>query len=192
MTLSPRNLSSGGIIRLFCFPYPVSLLSLGIFNLFLFPIPSRFLFLGYIQPVSLPYTQWLSFPWVYPACFPSLYPVAFFSLGILGLFSLSTPALSVIPGLISLLFLPTPHSIDFSGAYLASLALYAPIHRSFWGLFRFFSSLRPAHSIFPGLIFLLFLSTPRSLHFPGAYFASFDYLCPHKKTASGDTTILSP
>ena len=185
MTLSPRGFVCGGIIGLFCFPYPVSLLSLGIFNLFLFPIPSGFLFLGYIQPVSLPYTQWLSFPWVYPACFPSLYPVAFFSLGILGLFSLSTPALSVIPGLISLLFLPTPRSIDFSGAYLASLALYAPIHRSFWGLFRFFSSLRPAHSIFPGLIFLLFLSAPRPLDLPGAYLTFFPLYAPLPSLSRG-------
>lgn len=80
----------------------------------------------------------LHFPWVYLACFHSL-----------------RPALSIGPGLISLLFFSTPRSLDQPGAYFASLPLYAPLSRSPLGLFCFFSSLRPALSISPGLISLL-------------------------------------
>ena len=179
----------------FSFLYPASSIFLGIFGLFLFPIPSGFLFLGYIRPVFLPYTQSLSFPWVYWACFhslpplflssqglfrffSSLRPASFTSRGLFRFFSPLRPAPFTSPGLISLLFLPTPRPLDLPGAYFSSFPLYAPLPSLPRGLFDFFSSLRPAPFTSPGLIRLLWLFTPRSLHFLGAYLTFFPLCAP--------------
>ena len=88
--------------------------------------------------------------------------------GLFCFFASLRPDLPIFPGLIWLLFLSAPRSLNRPGAYSASLPLYAPLPQSTQGLFGFFTSLCPALPIGPGLIWLLFLSTPRPLDLPGA------------------------
>ena len=119
--------------------------------------------------------QSVCFPWVYSACFHSL-----------------RPAPSIDPGLIRLLYLSMPRSPDRLGAYLASFPLCAPPSRSSRGLFSFYSSLRPALPIFPGLNLLLFLSAPRPPDLPGAYLASFPLCAPFSQLSRGLIHLLLP
>ena len=105
--------------------------------------------------------------------------------GLFCFFSSLRPALSIDPGLIQLLYLSTPRSLNRLGAYSASLPLYAPLPQSTRGLFSFFISLRPALPIGSGLIWLLFLSTPRSLNLPGAYSASLPLYAPPSRSSRG-------
>ena len=105
--------------------------------------------------------------------------------GLFYFFSSLRPALSISPGLIWLLFLSAPRPPDLPGAYLASFPLCAPLSRSARDLFRFFSSLRPALSIFPGLNQLLWLSAPRSPDRLGAYSASLPLYAPLPQSTRG-------
>ena len=111
--------------------------------------------------------------------------------GLISFFSSLRPALSIFPGLISLLFLSAPRPSDLPGAYLASFPLCAPLSRSSRGLICFFSSLRPALSIFPGLNQLLFLSAPRPPDLPGAYLASFPLCAPPSRSSRGLISFFS-
>ena len=105
--------------------------------------------------------------------------------GLFCFFSSLRPAPSIDPGLIQLLYLSTPRSLNRPGAYLASFPLCAPLSRSSRGLFGFFASLRPALSISPGLIWLLCLSAPRSPDRLGAYLVSFPLCAPPSRSSRG-------
>ena len=114
----------------------------------------------------------------YLASFPLHAPLSRSSWDLFGFFFSLRPALPIILGLIRLLFLSTPRSLYLPRVYFASFPLYAPLSRSSWDLFGFFFSLRPALSIFPGFISLLFLFLPRFLDLSGAYFTSYSRLRP--------------
>ena len=107
-------------------------------------------------------------PGAYLASFPLCAPLPQSTRGLFSFFTSLCPALPIGSGLIWLLFLSAPRSLNRPGAYSASLPLYAPLPQSTQGLFGFFTSLCPALPIGPGLIWLLFLSTPRPLDLPGA------------------------
>ena len=124
-------------------------------------------------------------PGAYLVSFPLYAPLSRSARGLFCFFSSLRPALPIGSGLIWLLFLFTPRSPDRPRAYLASFPLYAPPSRSFRGLFSFFSSLRPALPIFPGLILFLCLSAPRPLDLPGAYLASFPLCAPLSRSPRG-------
>ena len=132
----------------------------------------------------------LNRPGAYSASLPLYAPLPQSTRGLFSFFSSLRPALPIFPGLIWLLCLSTPRSPDRLGAYLASFPLYAPLSRSARGLFSFFSSLRPAFPIFPGLILFLCLSVPRSLDLPGAYFSSCSTLRPCTQKSASDNNIV--
>ena len=94
---------------------------------------------------------WFHAPGAYLASFPLCAPLSRSPRGLFGFFTSLRPALSISPGLNQPLFLSAPRSLDLPGAYLASFPLCAPLSRSPRGLFGFFTSLRPALSISPGL-----------------------------------------
>ena len=141
------------------------------------------IYLGFVPP-------WFHAPGAYLVSFPLCAPLSQSSRGLISFFSFLRPALSIFPGLNQLLFLSAPRSLDLPGAYLASFPLCAPLSRSPRGLFSFFSSLRPALSIFPGLNQLLFLSAPRPLDLPGAYLASFPLCAPLSRSPRGLISML--
>ena len=128
---------------------------------------------------------WFHAPGAYLVSFPLCAPLPQSSRGLFGFFTSLCPAPSIDPGLIRLLYLSMPRSPDRLGAYLASFPLCAPLPQSTQGLFGFFTSLRPAPSIDPGLIQLLYLSTPRSLNRPGAYSASLPLYAPLPQSTRG-------
>ena len=130
----------------------------------------------------------LDLPGAYLVSFPLCAPLPQSTRGLFSFFTSLRPALPIFPGLIWLIWLlclSTPRPLDLPGAYLASLPLCAPLSRSARGLFGFFSSLRPALPIFPGLIWLLFLSTPRPPDLPGAYSASLPLCAPPSRSPRG-------
>ena len=168
MTLYPRDSGPGGLFCFFSSLRPALPISPGLIWL---------LFLSAPRPPDLPGAYLASFPLCAPPSRSSR-----------GLFSFSgslRPALSISPGLILFLFLSAPRSLNLPGAYFVSFPLCAPLSRSARGLFGFFSSLRPAPSINPGLIWLLFLSAPRSLDLPGAYLASIPLCAPPSRSPRG-------
>ena len=105
--------------------------------------------------------------------------------GIISLFCASSPVSLLSLGILGLFSLPMPRSPDRPGAYLVSFPLCAPLSRSSRGLFGFFTSLRPALPIGSGLIWLLFLFTPRSPDRLGAYLASFPLCAPPSRSSQG-------
>ena len=127
----------------------------------------------------------LNRPGAYSASLPLYAPLPQSARGLFGFFTSLCPAPSIDPGLIQLLYLSAPRPPDLPGAYLASFPLYAPLPQSTRGLFSFFISLRPALPIGSGLIWLLFLSTPRSLNLPGAYSASLPLYAPPSRSSRG-------
>ena len=151
MTLYPRDSGPGGLFCFFSSLRPA------------LPIGSGLIWLLFLSAPRPP-----DRPGAYLASFPLYAPLSRSPRGLFSFFSSLRPALPIGPGLILLLFLFTTRSPDLPGAYLASIPLCAPLSRSPRGLFGFFASLRPALSISPGLISLLFLSAPRSLGLPGA------------------------
>ena len=123
---------------------------------------------GLIQLLYLSTPRSLNRPGAYSASLPLYAPLPQSTQGLFGFFSSLRPALPIGPGLNQLLWFSAPRSLDLPGAYLASFPLCAPLSRSPRGLFGFFASLCPALPIFPGLIWLLCLSTPRPPDLPGA------------------------
>ena len=151
MTLYPRDSGPGGLFCFFSSLHPALSIS-----------PGLILFLFLSAPRSL------NRPGAYSASLSLCAPLPQSTQGLFSFFTSLRPALSVFPGLIRLLYLSMPRSPDRLGAYLVSFPLCAPPSRSSRGLFGFFSSLRPALPIFPGLILFLCLSASRSLDLPGA------------------------
>ena len=133
---------------------------------------------------------WFHAPGAYLVSFPLCAPLSRFPRGLFSFFSSLRPALSISPGLNQLLWFSAPRSLDLPGAYLVSFPLCAPLSQSSRGLISFFSSLRPALSIFPGLNQLLFLSAPRSLNLPRAYFVSLPLCAPLSRSPRGLISML--
>ena len=186
MTLYPRDSGPGGLFCFFSSLRPALSISPGLIRLLYLSMPplpqspgGLFCFFASLRPdlPIFPGLIWLLFlsaprslnrPGAYSASLPLYAPLSRSARGLFGFFSSLRPAPSIDPGLIQLLYLSTPRSLNRPRAYSASLPLYAPLSRSARGLFGFFSSLRPALSIFPGLNLLLFLSAPRSPNCLGA------------------------
>ena len=168
MTLYPRDSGPGGLFSFFSS---------------LRPAPS--IDPGLIQLLYLSTPRSLDLPGAYLVSFPLCAPPSRSSRGLFSFFSSLRPALPISPGLILFLCLSAPRSPDRLGAYLVSFPLCAPLSRSARGLFGFFSSLRPALPIFPGLIWLLFLSAPRPPDLSGAYLASFPLYAPPSRSFRG-------
>ena len=165
---APLPQSTRGLISFFGSLRPALSISPGLIQLLWFSAP---------RPPDLPRA--------YSASLPLYAPLPQSTQGLFGFFASLRPALSISPGLIWLLCLSAPRSPDRLGAYLVSFPLCAPLSRSPRGLFCFFASLRPALSISPGLIQLLYLSTPRSLNRLGAYLASFPLCAPPSRSSRG-------
>ena len=136
------------------------------------------------------HTQSVYFPWVYLTYFSFLYPASSISLGILGLFLFPIPSGFLFLGYIRPVFLPYTQSLSFPWVYWACFHSLPPLFLSSRGLFHFFFSLRPVPSIFLGLIWLLWLSTPRFIDLSGAYFASFPLYAPPTRSSSGLISLL--
>ena len=183
---APRSLDRPGAYLVsfpLCAPLPQS--TRGLFSFFTSLRPAPSIDPGLIQLLYLFTPRPPDRLGAYLASFPLCAPPSRSSRGLFGFFSSLRPALPIFPGLIWLLCLSTPRPLDLPGAYLASLPLCAPLSRSARGLFSFFSSLRPALSISPGLILFLCLSAPRSLDLPGAYSASLSLYAPLPQSARG-------
>ena len=163
----------------------------GLFSFFSSLRPAPSIFPGLIRLLYLSMPRSLNRPRAYSASLPLYAPLSRSARGLFGFFSSLRPALSVFPGLIQLLYLSTPRSLNRLGAYLASFPLCAPPSRSSRGLFSFYSSLRPALPIFPGLNLLLFLSAPRPPDLPGAYLASFPLCAPLPRSSRGLISFFS-
>ena len=147
---------------------PLSQSSRGLISFFSSLRPALSIFPGLNQLLFLSAPRSLNLPRAYFVSLPLCAPLSRSARGLISFFSSLRPAPSIGSGLIRLLYLSTPRSLDLPGAYLVSFPLCAPLSRSSRGLFGFFTSLRPALPIFPGLNQLLFLSAPRSLDLPGA------------------------
>ena len=183
---APRSLDLPGAYFVsfpLCAPLPQS--TRGLFSFFISLRPAPSIDPGLIQLLYLSTPRPLGLPGAYSASLPLYAPLSRSARGLFGFFSSLRPAPSIDPGLIRLLYLSTPRSLNRPRAYSASLSLYAPLPQSTRGLFGFFSSLRPALPIFPGLIWLLCLSTPRSPDRLGAYLVSFPLCAPPSRSSRG-------
>ena len=183
---APRSLDLPGAYFVsfpLCAPLPPS--TRGLFSFFISLRPAPSIDPGLIQLLYLSTPRPLGLPGAYSASLPLYAPLPQSTRGLFGFFTSLSPALPIGSGLIWLLFLSAPRSLNRPRAYSASLPLYAPLPQSTQGLFSFFISLRPAPSIDPGLIWLLFLSAPRSPDLPGAYLASLPLYAPLSRSARG-------